>query len=158
MNAGKPLNPSRQEHKQTLLPVAITLSCWLGAATQAEAGAACVVAKRLGDSLAIEWVASPQESAASAIDKAGQKLVDQGYRAKGQDVHAQANTELRHAYMVIIKTQYTAATGRLRTSYGCGYSPRSAREAERAAVYDLRNYSWGWKPELGYELMEALHY
>ncbi len=122
---------------------------------RAQAGAACVVAKRLGDSLAIEWVASPQESAATAIDKAKQILIDQGYRNQGQDMHAQANSALPHAYMVIVKTQYKTAAGRTRTSYGCGYSPRSSAEAEQAAVYDLHNYSWGWKPELRYEVIES---
>ncbi|MCU7844234.1 MAG: hypothetical protein KZQ93_10380 [Candidatus Thiodiazotropha sp. (ex Monitilora ramsayi)] len=128
---------------------------WTG---EAIAGASCVIAKRLGDSLAIEWIASPDESAESAILKAKQKLLEQGYRQKGQDVHAQASTWMPHAHMVIVKTTYTTRTGRTRTSYGCGYSPRSAAEAERAAVYDLHNYSWGWKPELGYEVMESFRY
>ncbi|MET0027443.1 MAG: hypothetical protein ABW101_07370 [Candidatus Thiodiazotropha sp.] len=125
---------------------------------QAHSGAACVVAKRQGDSLAIEWAASSQLSAAQAIDEATERLVAQGYRLKGQDVHAQANTDLPHAYLVIVKTHYTTLTGRERTSYGCGYSPRSATEAEQAALYDLRNYSWGWKPEFGYEVMEKSRY
>jgi hypothetical protein len=158
MNAGKPSKPSKQGAEQTLPRLALALVCLLGAVNQAQAGAACVVAKRLGDSLAIEWVASPAESAASAIDKARQKLIEQGLRRRGQDVHPQASTELRHAYMVIVKTHYVTHTGRMRTSYGCGYSSRSAREAERAAVYDLRNYSWGWRAELGYELQETLRY
>lgn len=128
------------------------------AVTQARAGAACVVAKRLGDSLAIEWIAGPHESAASAIDKATRKLVDQGYRSKGQDVHPQADSELPHAYMAIVKARYATLTGRSRTSYGCGYSPRSAAEAEREAVHDLRNYSWGWKPAFGYQVMQAFRY
>jgi hypothetical protein len=127
-------------------------------ANQVQAGAACVVAKRLGDSLAIEWVASPEVNAAGAITSAQSRLIEQGYRTKGQDVHAQAHTELRHAFMVIVKTQYTTATGSIRTSYGCGYAGKSAAEAEQAAVYDLRNYSWGWKPEFGYEVMEAFRY
>ncbi|PUB88571.1 MAG: hypothetical protein B6D72_13850 [gamma proteobacterium symbiont of Ctena orbiculata] len=122
------------------------------------AGAGCVVAKRLGDSLAIEWVAAADESVDSAVFKARQKLLDQGYRKKGQDVHVQASTGLRHAYMVIVKTRYTTLTGRERTSYGCGYSPRSAAEAQQAALHDLRNYSWGWKPEKGYEVVESLRY
>jgi hypothetical protein len=124
----------------------------------AHSGAACVVAKRQGNSLAIEWAASPQLSVAQAIDQATERLVAQGYRVKGQDVHAQANTDLPHAYLMIVKTRYTTLTGRERTSYGCGYSPRSASEAEQAAVYDLRNYSWGWKPEFGYEVMENRRY
>jgi hypothetical protein len=125
---------------------------------EAAAGASCAIAKRLGDSLAIEWVASADESVESAIHTAKQKLLDQGYRKKGQDVHVQASSALRHAYMVIIKTTYTTHTGRSRTSYGCGYSPRSAAEAKRSALYDLRNYSWGWKPEMGYEVVESLRY
>ena len=157
MNAGKPLNPTRRGVKSILKAIGFALPILLGV-PQAQAGAACVVAKRLGDSLAIEWVASPEESAASAIDRGKQKLIDQDYRNKGQDVHAQANTELRHAYMVIIKTQYITAVGRARTSYGCGDSARSAAGAEQAAVYDLRNYSWGWKPEFGYEVMRAFRY
>ncbi|MCU7797675.1 MAG: hypothetical protein KZQ75_11140 [Candidatus Thiodiazotropha sp. (ex Myrtea spinifera)] len=122
------------------------------------AGASCVVAKRLGHSLAIEWVASPQESAESALRKAEGKLIEQGYRTKGQDVHAQAATELPNGYMVIIKTEYTTATGRTRTSYGCGYSARSENQAGQAALYDLQNYSWGWKPEYGYEVVESFRY
>jgi hypothetical protein len=122
------------------------------------AGASCAVAKRLGNSLAIEWVASPDESVDAAIHKAKQKLLAQGYRKRGQDVHVQASSPLRHAYMVIVKTTYTTRTGRSRTSYGCGYSPRSVREAQQAALYDLRNYSWGWKPEMGYEVLQSLRY
>jgi hypothetical protein len=140
-----------------LIAIAFALPVLL-AASQAQGGAACVVAKRLGDSLAIEWVASPAQSAAGAIDTAKRKLIEQGYRQKGQDVHAQANTELPHAYMVIVKTQYTTAVGKNRTSYGCGYSRRSRAAAERAAVNDLRNYSWGWKSEFGYEVVQALRY
>jgi hypothetical protein len=60
--------------------------------------------------------------------------------------------------MVIVKTTYTTLTGRSRTSYGCGYSPRSASEAQQAALHDLRNYSWGWKPEFGFEVVESLRY
>ncbi|MET0066365.1 MAG: hypothetical protein ABW076_08480 [Candidatus Thiodiazotropha sp.] len=137
----------------------LMLAGWLSlTAGPAHSGAACVVAKRQGDSLAIEWIASPRVSAAEAIDQATSKLLAQGYRIKGQDVHAQANTDLAHAYLVIVKTRYTTLTGRQRTSYGCGYSPRSAAEAEQAALYDLRNYSWGWKPELGYEVMVKSRY
>jgi hypothetical protein len=70
--------------------------------SEVTAGAACVVAKRLGNSLAIEWGASPSESVDSAIFKAKQRLLEQGFRKRGQDVHVQASTGLRHAYMVIV--------------------------------------------------------
>jgi hypothetical protein len=117
-----------------------------------------VVAKKQGNSLALEWAASPRINAAMAINEAQQRLIDEGYRTKGQDVHAQAVTELPSAYMVIVKTQYTTLRGRQRTSYGCGYSSRSVADAERAAVYDLRNYSWGWKPAMGYQVHKAFRY
>ncbi len=158
MNVGKASKRSRRARDaQRRLAALLLLPLLLGAA-QAQAGGACVVAKRLGDSLAIEWIASPGESAESAIDKARQKLIDQGYRSKGQDVHAQANTGLKHAHLIIVKTRYNTRTGQTRTSYGCGFSPRSAAEAEQAALYDLRNYSWGWRPEFGYEVMEKTRF
>ena len=157
MNAGKSSNPSTPGLKLAQLSVAIVLPIVTNV-PEVQAGAACVVAKRLGNSLAIEWVASPEVNAADAIAKAQSRLIEQGYRAKGQDVHPQAHTELRHAFMVIVKTQYTTATGRARTSYGCGYASKSALEAEQAAVADLRNYSWGWKSEFGYEVAEVFRY
>ena len=157
MNVGKPSNPSRRglelKHAVGVLALSGLLSV-----SQVQAGAACVVAKRLGDSLAIEWVAGVEQNAAIAIEQAQQRLVERGYRNKGQDVHAQASTELPHAHLVIVKTRYTTATGRARTSYGCGYSPRSTADAEHAAVYDLRNYSWGWRPEYGYEVIERTRF
>jgi len=157
MNVGKGSKRSRRERDAQRRLTALVLPLLL-CVTQAQAGGACVVAKRLGDSLAIEWIASPGESADSAIDKARQKLIDQGYRSKGQDVHAQANTGLRHAHFIVVKTRYNTRTGQTRTSYGCGFSPRSAAEAEQAALYDLRNYSWGWRPELGYEVIEKTRF
>lgn len=157
MNAGKPLNPAIRGGDITLLAICFAILALLGS-SQAQGGGACVVAKRYGDSLAIEWIASPEESAAGALAKAKRKLLDQGFRSKGQDVHAQANTELRHAYMVIVKAQYVTIVGRSRTSYGCGYSTGSVGAAERAAVNDLRNYSWGWNSEFGYEVIKRLRY
>jgi hypothetical protein len=154
MSVGKHWNRCRQSTTASFLLALISLVL----TSEAMAGASCAVVKRQGNSLAIEWIASPNESAESAIHKAKQKLLEQGHRKKGQDVHVQASSELRHAYMVIVKTSYTTMTGRSRTSYGCGYSPRSALEAQQAALYDLRNYSWGWKPEMGYEVFKLLRY
>lgn len=159
MNVGKILKPSRRGHEKAyLLSVLTVFLCALPITEMVMAGGSCVVAKRQGDSLAIEWIATPQDSAATAIHKAEQKLLEQGYRKRGQDVHAQANSDLPHAHVVIIKTEYTTARGTNRTSYGCGFSARSAGEAEQAALYDLRNYSWGWKQEHGYQVVEAFRY
>lgn len=157
MNVGKSLSPQTKRLDPGLLSIALALSMLIFA-SRVWGGAACVVAKRLGDSLAIEWVTGPEVSAASALAMAKGRLLDQGYRAKGQDVHAQASTELKHAYVAIVKTMYVTAVGRARTSYGCGYSVDSPAKAERAAVYDLRNYSWGWKAEFGYEVMARFRY
>ncbi len=137
---------------------------WLGAVSLlvssqlAQAGASCVVAKKLGNSLAIEWVAGEGESAASATQKAQERLLQQGLHGKYQDAHPQASTELPHGHMVIVKTAYQTVIGRSRTSYGCGYSTRSPEEAEQAALYDLRNYSWGWKADFGYEVFKRLNF
>ena len=122
------------------------------------AGASCVVAKKLGNSLAIDWVASESESAASATEKAQLKLREQGLHKKYQDFHPQASSELPHAHLVIVKTEYTTVRGKPRTSYGCGFSAKSVTEAGQAALSNLQSYSWGWKPELGYEVVVQLKY
>jgi hypothetical protein len=136
----------------------ISVSLLLFSSQSALSGASCVVAKKLGNSLAIEWVAAEGESAASATQKAQERLLQQGLHGRFQDAHPQASTELRHAHMVIVKTEYQTVIGRLRTSYGCGYSTRSPEEAEQAALYDLRNYSWGWKADFGYEVFKRLNF
>ncbi len=116
-----------------------------------------MVAKELGNSLAIEWIADKNETVDSAIEKAKVRLQSQGFRKnKLQDVHVQANTNLVHGHMVIIKTTYKTPyktkRGNTRTSYGCGFSDTSSADAERAAISNLRSYSWGWKNDFGYEL------
>ncbi|MEN8178485.1 MAG: hypothetical protein ABFS39_07670 [Pseudomonadota bacterium] len=123
-----------------------------------QAGASCVVAKKLGNSLALEWVAAESESAESATHKAKQKLLEQGLHGKYQDVHPQASSDLPHAHVVIVKTEYKTRIGKNRTSYGCGFSAHSAEHARDVAVYNLRNYSWGWKPEFGYQVQEKFSY
>jgi len=117
------------------------------------AGGACAVAKELGNSLAIEWVAEEGVSVASATEKAKGLLRDKGFtKRKLQDLHVQANTALPHGYMVIIKSSFTTKIGKGRTSYGCGFNRQAPAAAEQAAIRNLRSFSWGWKPEFGYEL------
>lgn len=123
-----------------------------------QAGASCVVAKKLGNSLALEWVAAESESEESATRKAKQKLLQLGLHKKYQDLHPQAATDLPHAHVVIVKTEYATLIGKQRTSYGCGFSAHSAEHARDVAVYNLRNYSWGWKPEFGYQVLEGFKY
>jgi hypothetical protein len=121
------------------------------------AGGVCMVAKELGNSLAIEWIADAKVSVDSAIELTKSKLQQQGFsKKKLRDVHVQANTNMTHGYMVIIKTKYKTpyktTMGDTRTSYGCGFSATSSTAAEQAAVDNLRSYSWGWKSDYGYEL------
>ncbi len=116
-----------------------------------------MVAKELGNSLAIEWVADTKESIDSAIEKAKISLHNKGFsKRKLLDLHVQASTQLAHGYLVIVKTKYTTPfktkMGNSRTSYGCGFSKTSFADAEQTAVSNLRTYSWGWKSEFGYEL------
>lgn len=121
--------------------------------TSATGGAACVIAKQLGNSLAIEW-AIGEPSVAHAIEKAKQAL-----RAKGYEyVFPQSNSSSPHGWMAILKTRYRTYTGRERISYGCGFSSQSPAGAESNALINLRTYSWGWKESNGYEVIEQRQY
>lgn len=119
----------------------------------APAGAACVIAKKLGDSLAIEWAVG-EPSVAHAIEKAKQALRIKGY----EYVFPQSNSNNQHGWIVIIKTQYRTYTGRERTSYGCGFSNQSPAIAETNAILNLRTYSWGWKESSGYDVIVTRQY
>ncbi len=117
------------------------------------AGGVCVVAKELGNSLAIEWVAAEGTTVANATEDAIRLLRNRGFtKRKMQDLYVQASTALPHGYVIIIKSRYETRIGKTRTSYGCGFSQHSSAEARQLAVKNLRSFSWGWKPEFGYEL------
>ncbi len=122
------------------------------------AGGACVVAKKLGDSLAVKVVAAPEEGVLEAVNKAEKYLIDNGYKGRYIGLHPQANTELPHAYVVVVKSVYTTIRGKQRTSYGCGFDQRSFEAAQHAALYDLQSYAWGWVEKNGYEVVEKFSY
>ena len=128
-----------------------------GQATEAPArtaaGAACVIAKKQGNSLDIAWITGAA-SVTEAISEAKQTLLGRGHT----DVFPQANSDQPHGWMVIVKTGYQNARGRPRTSYGCGFSPLSVNAAEQNAVDNLQSYSWGWRPEFGYRVVEKTTY
>jgi len=113
-------------------------------------GGACVVAKKQGNSLAIEWAVG-ETTVSQAIARASQALTEQGY----EYLFPQANSTLAHGRLVVIRTEYKTYTGRKRTSYGCGFSANSEKQAEQLATRDLRSYSWGWKPKYGYEVIKS---
>jgi hypothetical protein len=127
-------------------------------ATSSSAGGACVVAKKLGNSLAVKVVTGEEETALSAVEKAEQYLLENGYNERYVGVHPQANTELPHAYVVVIKSVYTTIRGKQRTSYGCGFDHRSFEAAQHAALYNLQSYTWGWIEDYGYEVVEKFTY
>ena len=113
-------------------------------------GSACVVAKQLGDSLAIEWAVG-RPTVSKAIADAKRALAARGF----EHVFPQGNSPITHGWLVVVKTKYQTYTGRTRTSYGCGFSPQSAIGAEELAINDLRTYSWGWKPSHGYNQVQV---
>lgn len=118
------------------------------------AGAACVIAKKMGNSEAIEWTYSP-ESAEVALYQAKQKLREQGYKY----LFPQATSELNHAYVVIVESSYKSSRGKDRISYGCGFSAQSYDEALWAAIRNLQAYAWGWKPDReGYKIRDKKQY
>jgi hypothetical protein len=145
-------------HSTRAVAVGCFLSCVLLSPDVGYAGGSCVVAKKLGNSLAIEWVAAAGESGLSATEKAKQKLLDQGHKGRYIDVHPQALSDLPSAYVVIVKSSYRTIRGKMRTSYGCGFDAGSTQAAELRAIDNLRSYSWGWKPETGYEIVQRLSY
>jgi len=125
----------------------------------AQAGAACVVAKKHGNSLAIEWAAHPDASVELLVQELKRRLREQGYgQDRYEDLFPQANTDLAHGHVVIVRTEYVNARGKPRVSYGCGYSDQSAHEAEWAALRDLQSYSWGWVPSKGHEVIGQFRY
>ncbi len=123
------------------------------------AGAACVVVKKHGDSLAIDWLAEPFTPVEAAIATVKQRLRRDGYgKDRYEGLFPQANTDLDHAYVVIVKTRYLNARGKPRVSYGCGFDAGSYYEAEWAALRDLQSYSWGWTPDKGHEVFKQFRY
>jgi hypothetical protein len=112
-------------------------------------GSACVVAKRLGDSQAIEWAVG-RATVSQAIADAKRALIARGF----EHVFPQGNSPIPHGWLMVVKTEYQTYTGKMRTSYGCGFSAESPTQAEALAVNDLRTYSWGWKPAHRYKQVQ----
>ena len=125
------------------------------------AGAACVMAKWQGETL--DYALAYGHSHVMELQEAAQKVLhDKGYgryRANVDVTHPQALTDLPHAFVVVIKSQFTTVRGKSRTSYGCGFAAASQQQALWAALRDMQAHSWGWKPDRdGYEIVEQLRY
>ncbi|MCB1849641.1 MAG: hypothetical protein KDI83_02450 [Gammaproteobacteria bacterium] len=118
------------------------LSRAASATVQPDGGGACVVAKKLSDSLAIEWVVGIA-SVSDAIEQATSVLQSRGF----DHLFSQASSTTERGWRVVLEAHYKTHGGKLRTSNGCGFNDASAETAEALAVSDPRSYSWGWKRE-----------
>ncbi len=152
------MQEGRQKSVSLLLYLTLVF-CLALTNARVQAAAGCVVVKKQGNSLAIEWVAQPGVTVEAVVEEARRRLKEQGFgQDRFEDLFPQANTSLEHAHVVMVRTEYTNARGRQRVSYGCGFSEVSEHEAEWAALRDLQSYSWGWVPSKGYEVTERSRY
>lgn len=124
-------------------------------------GAACVMAKYQGQTLdyALDYGKSHPSQ---AQETAQAELRSKGYAdyLKHLDVmHAQNLSDLDHAYVMVIRSEFADSRGKARSAMGCGFSSASYRAAELDAVRDLQAYFWGWKPDLhGYQMVRKFQY
>lgn len=96
-----------------------------------------------------------------------QEAAEDALRAKGFDnyhrhldvVRAQNLTQLEHAYVIVIRSEFEDLRGKARSAMGCGFAAGSYRDAELDAVRDLQAHFWGWKPDLhGYQVVRKFRY
>lgn len=124
-------------------------------------GAACVMAKHQGQTLDYALVVGA-EHPSEAQDAAIQELRAKGYGDYGPRldlIRAQNLTNLDHAYVLVIRSDFEDLRGRPRSAMGCGFSAESYAEAEWDAIRDLQVHFWGWKPDQhGYEVVRRLRY
>jgi hypothetical protein len=124
-------------------------------------GAACVMAKWQGNTLDYALVTG-MDRPDQAQEAARAILREKGYGryVAGVDVtHPQGMSGLPHAYVVVIRSDYKTVRDKDRTSFGCGFSPRSYEDALWDAIRDLQRYSWGWVPDRdGYRVVERRRY
>lgn len=124
-------------------------------------GAACVMAKWQGNTLDYALVTGKSHPV-EAQEEAEQLLARKGYDRYGPNVdirHPQALTNLPHAYVIVLKSDYKTSRGRDRSSYGCGFSAQGYEDALWEAIRDLQSHAWGWKPDRdGYRVIEKTRY
>jgi hypothetical protein len=124
-------------------------------------GAACVMAKYQGETLDYALVTGrshpvqAQEAAEAALREKGYA----DYRGRLDIMRAQNLTDLAHAHVIVIRSDFEDWRGKARSAMGCGFSTLSYRDAELDAVRDLQAHFWGWKPDLhGYEVVRKFEY
>ena len=124
-------------------------------------GAACVMAKYQGATLDYALVygkSHPVEAQEAAEDE----LRAKGYAdyVRHLDVmRAQNLSNLDHAHVIVIRSEFKDWRGKDRSAMGCGFAPGSYQAAELDAVRDLQAYFWGWKPDQhGYEVVRKFRF
>ena len=124
-------------------------------------GTACVMAKWKGSTIDYVFVFG-KDHPLEALDEAETIMRNKGYGHYSKHdleiIHPQTTTNYPFGYVIIVKSVYKTKLGDDRTSYGCGVSPRSYSEAQQRALRDLQNYSWGWYPHYGFEIVEQFSF
>jgi hypothetical protein len=130
-------------------------------AGSAAGSAACVMAKYNGQTLDYALVygrahpADAQEAAEAELRARG--FAD--YHRHLDVIRAQNLTNLAHAYVIVIRSEFEDVRGKSRSAMGCGFSATSYADAEWDAVRDLQAHFWGWKPDQhGYQVERRFAY
>ena len=92
-------------------------------------------------------------SAGAAAAEAIKKLKTQGHTK----VNSPASTGMDHGVYVVIFSAYEYK-GEARWSHGFGFHKSSQKEAEKAAVANMRKKDKFWKPDYGYDLKETKNF
>ena len=139
----------------------LALSLLLFSSHASAGGAACVMAKHQGQTLDYALVYGKSHPV-EAQEAAQAELAAKGYAdyLSNLDVmRAQNLSNLDHAHVIVIRSQFDDLRGRARSAMGCGFAATSYRDAELDAVRDLQAYFWGWKPDAhGYEVVRKFRF
>lgn len=138
----------------------IGLACLLVPVANA-GGAACVMAKYQGQTLdyaLFHGMAHPsQAQEAAEAELRGKGYAD--YLDHLDVMRAQNLSNLDHAYVIVIRSEFKDVRDKPRSAMGCGFSGVSWADAELDAVRDLQVHFWGWKPDQhGYQLVRQFQY
>lgn len=125
------------------------------------AGAACVSARIHGQTLdyALEFtqghVSQAQDAGIAALTAKGYA----DYYRGASIIHPQNLTNLPHAYVVVIRSEFVDARGRERSLIGCGFDAQSYDAALWDALRDGQQFFWAWKPDRdGYQVIKKVRY
>ena len=139
----------------------LILAGWLLAGGSVHAGAACVMAKHQGHTLDYALVTG-SDHPSQAQEAAEAELRGKGYANYDRHldvIRAQNLSNLDHAHVIVIRSEFKDWRGKGRSAMGCGFSAVSYRDAELDAVRDLQAYFWGWKPDQhGYQVVRKFQY